>query len=870
MSLRRAIARFVHRHDDDAAMNAEMRHHIELETQNRIAAGATPDEARRITLRDFGGVDHHTEAARDQRPLHWLEDTLRDLSHAARVLRRNPAYAIAACLTLALGIGCATSIYSVVHSVLLRPLPYDHPDQLTVVWEKNANSHSDQNVASVATFEALGRESRSFTSIAALVPQPVTIGGANPERAMGADVSPGYFHMLGVSPALGRTLTDADTLAGAPGVVVLSDVLWRRRFGADSQIIGRTVLFDERPFAVVGVMRPDFDPPHFGWLPNHEFWMPWVATADNRNWGHFLLLLGRLRPGMTPEAAGRELVAIAARRGQEDSKLANWSMNVVPLATQITGDVRRPLLLLLGAVVLLLALASINVGGLVLGFLRRRVSEHALRRAIGASGRRLFRELLAHVLLLGAIGIGTGVVLAVIGTRALVALLPPEIPRIASIALDAPVLAAGILAGLAAVLACAVYAGYKVAAESLRASGGSRATGRTARGSLVVAEIALSVVLTVLAGLMTRSFANLRAVPLGFESSGVVTARLSLPNANYGSPDRQRQFFDALGERLRAISGVTAVGFVTARPFECCAPSTGAVNPAEPRLESGTVSVRYADSSYFAALRIATLTGRGFAAHEASAGEPTVLINQQLARTLYHGNAVGKLISIDLGDPVTNQPTTPGRVAGVVADVHLVDARTAPGATAYIATARFPSIVRDVVIRTDGPAGATIAAARAALQSLDATVPLAMAGLLDESVAKSMARDRFITVILAAFALVSLALAAVGIYGMFAADVIERRKEIGVRLALGARGGRIVAQFVRRAVVLAAIGALVGVGTGLALSRFMASILFGVPASDPLSFIVVSLLLVTVAVIATLIPAVRAATVSPLEVIRTD
>jgi predicted permease len=870
MSFRRALSRFVRRRADDASMDAEMRHHIDLETRARIAAGLTPAEARRTALRDFGGIDRHTEVARDQRSLHWLEDTVRDISHATRVLRRNPAYAIAACLTLALGVGCATSIYSVVHGVLLRPLPYEHPDQLAVIWEKNAGSHLDQNVASVATFEALVGENRSFTSVAALVPQPVTIGGADPERAMGADVSPGYFRLLGASPALGRTFSDGDTLAGAPNIVVLSDALWRRRFGADKQIVGRSILFDQRPFTVIGVMRADFDPPKFGWLPEHDFWIPWVATADNRAWGHFLLLLGRLRPGVTTDMARRELVAFATRRASDDSRLANWSMNVVPLASQITGDVRRPLFLLLGAVALLLALAATNVGGLVLGFLRRRAPEHALRRAIGASGRRLFRELLAHVLVVGALGVAGGVGLAIVGTHTLVALLPPEIPRGASIALDAPVLAAGILVGLGAVLACALYAARRVSAESAGGLGGTRMTGRTARGSLVVAEVGLSVVLTVFAGLMARSFANLRAVPLGFESSGVVTARISLPNASYGSADRQRQFFDEFGQRLRAIPGVTAAGFVTSRPFECCAPSTGVVNPAEPALESGTVSIRYADSAYFAALRVATVAGRGFAAHEQSAGAPTVLINQQLARTLYHGDAVGKPIRIDLGDPVTNQPVTEGRVAGVMADVHLVDARTAVGGTAYLATTRFPSTVRDVVIRTDAPAGATIAAARQALHSLDAAVPLAMAGTLDDSVNKSLARDRFITVILSVFALVSLALAAVGIYGMFAAEVIERRKEIGVRLALGARGGRIVAQLVRRAVGLSVVGAGVGAGAGLLLSRFMASVLFGVPSSDPLSFVAVSLLLVAVAIVATLIPAIRAATVSPLEVIRTD
>jgi len=562
-------------------MDAEMRHHIECETAARIAAGQSPDEARRTALRDFGGLDRFKEQARDERGFRLLADAGSDVRYAVRGLRHNPGYALAAVLTFALGIGLATAIYSVVHGVLLQPLPYVRADRLMALWEQNVAAGADRNVVSVPNFEAWRDRTRSFAGMSALVPQPVTIDGPDPERVMGALVSPGYFGLLGVPPAVGQDFAPADAAAN---VVILSDGLWRRRFGADRGIVGASVALDGKPFTVVGVMPAGFDPPRFGWLPNQELWFPFVATPANRGWGRFLLVVGRLRDGVSVPIARRDLGGVADRLAREDPSDRGWSASVVPLAEQITGEVRTPLLILLGAVGLLFLMAAINVGALTLGWVRRRERELAVRRAIGASAGRIFRQVLTHSMVLGAIGAAVGLAAAVAGTHVLTLLLPPDVPRAGDIRIDGPVL---LFATLSAVAATAAVGGF----AALRGTRGQtssaaptqgRVTRRLGSGSLVVAETGLGVVLAILAGVMVRSFANLRAVNLGFDPSSVVAARISLPGVSYGTPASERQFFDALVDRLRSTPGVRAASAVTTIPLWCCAPATEAWDAAAP------------------------------------------------------------------------------------------------------------------------------------------------------------------------------------------------------------------------------------------------------------------------------------------------
>ena len=854
-------------------MDAEMRYHIECETADRIARGVSPSEARRTALRDFGGSERYKEVARHERGLHALEEVVSDARYALRVLRRNPGYTVAAIVTFAVGIGLTTAIFGIVHGVLLRPLPYLEPDRLAVVWERNAARGVEQNVVSVPNFEAWRARNHSFTAMAGLVPAPLTLTGANPERIVGAEVSAGYFGLLGVRPAVGRDFTDDEGKPGGPPSVILSDGLWRRRFAADTAILGRTISLDQRPFAVVGIMPAHFDPPRFGWLSEQQLWLPFVETPNNRSWGRFLLVVGRLRDGLSIDAAERDIRAIAARRAQEDSRQEGWSASVVPLAVQITGDVRRPLVVLMGAVTLLLAMAATNVGSLTLGLMRRREEELAVRRALGASAGRIFRQMLTHSLVLGLIGSAAGVVAAIGGTRVLMTLMPPEMPRIDSIRVDAPVLLFTTCVALIATVAFGVFASRRGAASGLRSPGigrstATRVTTQRGSGSVVIAEIALGVVLTVLAGLMVRSFVKLRAVDLGFEASSVITARISLPSMAYGTAERQRAFFETLGARVRMLPGVHSVSFATSRPFACCAPVTSINNPAEPLppgVETPSADVRYADSSFFPALRIPIELGRGFASQERSDGPVRVVINRSLARALWgDANPVGQHLHVAMYDGLTTE------IIGVVGDVHLADPRTPPRATVYLSGERYPSTVRDIIVRTDGAPELMISSLRTALASVDPTLPLYQISTLSDAVDRSLARDRFITAILSVFAAVSLLLAAVGVYGVFSGEVAARRKEIGVRLALGADRIAVVRLVLRRSLMLSVVGAGLGCSIGLLLSRSMKALVYDIGTSDPASFLVVAGTLLSVAMLATIIPAIRAARTSPLEAIRTD
>lgn len=876
MSLRKLLRRaraFVHRDAHDASMDTEMRHHIECEIADRVARGLSPDEARRTALRDFGGIDRYKEQARDERGFRPLEELLYDTRHALRVLRRNPGYTTAAALTFALGIGLTTAIFSVVYAVLFQPLPYANPDRLAVIWERNPNHRSQQNVVSVGNFEAWRDRNRSFTALVALVPSPVTLGGVDPERVMGAEVSPEYFRLLGVRPVIGREFTSAEGVEGGPSVVILSDGLWRRRFAADRSIVGRPIRLDDRPFTVVGVMPAGFDPPKFGWLPDHELWLPFVATANNRSWGRFLLVLGRLRDGVSLESARREMAAIADGLAREHKGNQGWTATVVGLAEQITGSVRTALLVLMGAVGLLLLMAATNVGSLTFGFMRRRAHELIVRRAIGASAGRVFRQLLAHSLVVGAIGCIVGLLAAAAGTRLLVAVLPPELPRTSSIDVNGVVLAIAAAVGLVATLGVGVAAAGRALSAmrhglSVSQLSPTRTSARVGSGSLVVAEIALGVVLTVFAGLMIRSFVNLRAVDLGFDMHGVISARVSLPPSSYGTPQRQRAFFDAWGERVAAVPGVQSVSFVTSRPLACCAPSTKVElldEPTPPTAAASTVDVRYADSSFFAVLGIPLLAGSGFASREPADGPNRVLINRALARSLWgDGSPIGRRLEVALNNGIDVT------VIGVVGDAHLVDARTPPRGTVYLSAARYPSTVRDIVVRSSAQPDVVIRALRTTLRSMDPTLPLHDVTTLTDAVARVIARDRFTTTLLSVFAVVSLLLAAVGIYGVFAAEVTARRKEIGVRLALGAQGRGVLGLVLGRACRLAVTGAAVGVAVGLVVARPMSAIVFEVATWDPASFATVAALLMTVAIVATFVPALRAARTSPLEAIRSD
>jgi len=851
-------------------MDGEMLYHIERETAERVAAGMTPEEARRTTLRDFGGIERYKEEGRDVLRVRLIDDTARDVVYALRVFRRSPGFAAAVVLTFALGIGCTSSIFSLAYGILLRPLPYAAPGQLVALWERDDSRNDGPNVASVATFEAWRERGRSFSGVAALVPQPITLDGTTPERTKAVQVSPGYFAMLGVHPAIGRTFEATDEVNGGAAVTMLSDALWRSRYGANQNIVGRTISIDGSPVTVVGVMPADFEPPRFGWIAGQPLWLPFAPTRDNRAWGRFLHVVARLRPGVGIDQARAELSSLSTHLSRELPDNKNWSAMAVPLAEQITGDVRKQIIVLFVAVGFLMLMSAVNVASLTLTFARGRRHELAIRRAIGASPSRLVRQQLVQSCLLGLLGTVAGLAFAYAGTRGLVALLPRSVPRVASIRVDSFVVIFTALVASATSIAFGIVAARPAAADSADGSSMSLSTARSsarAGGSQIIgAEVAIGLVLSVLAALMVRSMENLRRVELGFDAS-VVSGRVFLPSSRYANDARRDAFFDDLLSTLRSTPGVTAASLVTTRPLACCAPTTPVNDPshAATPAPAPVTDVRFADAAYFATMRIPIVAGTSFDRSESRNGPPRAIVSRSLARTLWgSSNPLGKAVAMDI------YGGTIARVIGVVGDVHLADPRTAARPSVYLSTRRFPSSERDVVVRGGRDAATTLAALRSAVASLDPTLPLSLATSLDASVGDTLAQDRATTVLLGGFAALALVLAAIGVYGVLAGDVGRRRKEIGIRLALGAHPARVTALILRRALRPAAIGAGIGLLVALGVTRMMSALVFGVGTRDPWSFGVVTLVLLGVAACATLFPAVGAARVSPVEVIRID
>jgi putative ABC transport system permease protein len=617
-------------------------------------------------------------------------------------------------------------------------------------------------------------------------------------------------------------------------------------------------------------MPPGFQPPRVGWLQEQAFWVPLVPTPQQRSWGRFLLVLGRLRPAVTAAQAATEMAAVSARLAREEPDDRGWTATVVPLAEQMTGDVRTALVVLLGTVALLAAMAVTNVAMLTLARMRRHRHELAMRRALGASRARLMRQLLTQSMLLGAAGAVAGVGVALAGVRLLVRLLPPDLPRAADIRVDAPVLLFGLAAAVAATLVfgCVGALGGSAGgtATHIASSMRERTTARRRRsaGPLVVTEVALGLVLAALAALMTRSFVALRHVDLGFRAEHVVTARVALSGERYASPARQRAFYAELLGRVRALPGVRAAGLTNTRPLGGLGPATTVSDAARPRSPDAPVAdVRFVDREYFAALRIPVVGGVPFDARERPDGVPRVVVNEALTRTLWPGaRAVGRRVRLAMFDGIEAE------VVGVVGDVRLMDPHASPRPTAYLSAERFPDGTRDLVVRVDGAPATALASLRATLAALDPTLPLYAARTLDELVDDAVARDRFTTLLLGAFATLALLLAAVGIFGVLSSDVADRRAELGIRFALGARRSAVLLDVVRRAVARAALGVALGTAAALVLARSMTALLFGVGAADAVSFVTVGALLLAVAAAAALLPALHAARVSPVTAMR--
>ena len=804
-----------------------------------------------------------------------------NLRHAVRSLRRAPTLSASVVLTLALCIGATTAIFSVVYAVLFRPLPFADPDGILLVrtvWRDLTSSFSVGNWADVS------RQQTSFSHFVPAYGESYNLSGAEtPESVEGARVGADYFAMLGVRPALGRGFRAEEAAPGHEQVVLLSHGLWQRRFGADPGVVGREIRLDDRPHTVVGVMPASMDFALF----DEELWVPVAFTPERlaMHDEHYLTVLARLRPGVTPDRAEDELRRLGRwleTSYPKENKERTLAMS--GLVAELVGDYRPRLFVLLGAVGFVLLIACANIANLLLARSAARARETAIRAAIGAGRADLVRHALAETLVLAALGGLLGLLVGYWGVGLLAAYGPEDVPRLAQARMDVPVLVFAIgltlLSGLVFGLAPALRTAAQPPHEALKEGGrsGPRAGARDRlRNALVVAEIALALVLLTGAGLLIRSGVALTAVHPGFDPRGVVAGRVSLPAAAYESPEAVTRTFQRIVERAATVPGVTSAALVSAAPLEGGS-SNGLVPEGRPLELSSAINslMRLVTPDYFATMRIELLRGRGFTAHDRPGAPLVIIINETLAREAFPGqDPVGKRIACCEPGP----DGSPGwkEVVGVARDVRALGLDEEPMPEFYLPMMQAPAAAwtwtdrsMTLAVRSRGDEPELMAPLRRAVREVDGSLPLYDLGTMQGRLMDSLAQSRFSSMLLTAFGAIALALAAIGVYGVISYGVAQRTREIGIRMALGARHTDVVAMVVRHGAALAGVGLAVGLAAALALSGLLSSLLYEVSPTDPPTFGIGLVVLSVVALVAAALPARRAARTDPIVALRSE
>jgi predicted permease len=864
-------------------LDEEVRFHLEREIEENIVRGMTPEEARYAAIRSFGGVERVKEESRDERGIRLLEELCQDLRYGARMLRKNPGFTLIAVLTLALGIGASTAIFSAVNPILFEPLPYPQARQIMTIWYAGADGSRVSQA--FGTYRELAARSRAFDALAVMKPwQPTMTGPAEPERFDGQQVSASYFRLLGVPPALGRDFDPTDDRLNGPNVAIISDALWRRRFNSDSAIIGRAVTLDDKLYTVIGVMPGGFENVL---APSAEVWSllqyDTSLPPQSREWGQHLRLIGRMRPGVGKEQACQEFNQIAQTPSPEfirdpGSSIKN-GLIVNPLQDDVTRGVKPALLAVLGAVSLLLLTACVNVTNLLLARSAQRRGEFAVRAALGAGRARIIRQLLTESLLLAVLGGAMGMMIAAIGVDALVALSPAGLPRVGAIRLDGAVFAFGVivttLIGMMVGLIPALHSSRSslhigLQQSSLRAAGGHL----WMRRALVIAEVALALVLLVSAGLLWRSLERLFAIHPGFDASHALTMQVQVSSRRrfHGDAAYHRFFAQAL-EAARRVPGVNEAAFTSQLPLsgdDASIELYGAQLEQRPHAPETLDAYRYAVTpNYFKTMGIPLRRGRLLEERDMlSAPVRPVLISESFAKHAFPDqDPIGQRVRI--GGP-DNRPWD--IIVGVVGDVKQASLALSQSDAVYAATAQWlwADNPQWLVVRTSGDAAALTSAIRQAIWSVDKDQPIVRIATMDDLFVRSAAERRFALSLFEVFGIVALALAAIGIYGVLAGSVTERTQEIGIRLALGAQTSAILKLVLWQGMRLIVIGIGLGLLTAFALTRLLQGMLFGVSATDPLTFATIALVLATVALLACWIPARRAAGVDPMIALRSE
>jgi predicted permease len=855
----------------EAELEEEIRLHIEMETEANLKAGMEPAAARREALRRFGGVEKVKEDVRDERGVRPLEDFVSDIRFAGRSLRKAPGFTTAVVLTLALGIGANTAIFSVLNGVVLRPLDFPYPDRLVQVCEEHesVDGFCTNSFVNVRDFTA---RSRAFERLGSGRGWPFILRGTEgAESVRGGLADAELFRVFGVSPVLGRGFVETDLGPDADPVVLLSHTTWRTRFGGDPDLVGSGITIDDQRATVVGVLPPDSDLPG---LEGIEIWRPIpfdYADISNRNWRGFKAI-GRLRPAVSVEDGVADLRAVAAALADEyPDTNAGWGLRGVSLHEAVVGGSRRALNVFMGAVGFVLLIGCANVANLLMARSAKREREFAVRRSLGAGRGRLARMLLAEGLLLAVAGASLGLLLAVWGVRMFVALAPAGIPRVDAAAVDgSAILFTAAVAAVATVVVGVIPAARASRPDlvsSLRTGperGGRMRLG--ARGVLVTAEVALSLVLLVGAGLLARAFAEVAAWDPGFEQDRLVTFWALASDGKYETGHEVVASFEQIAAELEALPSVVSVGTASAGPlfggretisFQVDGSELDGADPAP-------VARWYdMDPGYFRTLGIPLLQGRYFDAADDSAGAPVAIVNRTLASRFFaEGHVVGGRIELEGRGPVD--------VVGVVADVRPFRPDAAIEPEIYWPIAQRTRFASFFVLRTSGDPASVERSVRTRVASSAPDVSVSGFRTMEELVGRGLVSPRFNLVVLAVFAAVALCLAAIGIYGVIAYNVSRRTHEIGLRKALGADRERIVGQIVRQGFTPAAAGLALGLAGSLALTRLMSRMLYGVRPTDPSTLIVVTLAFALIASVACWIPARRAAALEPMEAMRVE
>jgi putative ABC transport system permease protein len=862
----------------DRAVADEVQHYLEQATAAHLARGLSPEEALRAARLELGaGTGNVTGVTEQVRGYGWenlVDSILVDLRYALRRLRAAPGFTAITVLTLALGIGASTAIFSAVKPILFEPLPYPDAGRVTAIWDVGPDAAPLE--ATFGTYTELVERSHAFDALALMKPwQPTLIGPAEPERLEGQRVSWRYFRVLGVPPALGQSFQSSDDRLNGPKVVIVSEPLWRRRFGADPTIIGRPVTLDGDSYLIVGVMPKGFENVL---APAAELWTPlqYDMTQD-RAWGHHLRLAGRLRPGIGIDQARRDLEQIARAPVPEFPRPA-WAdlsggLTLRLLQDDLTRGVKPALLAILGGVALVLVIACVNVTNLLLARGVQRRGEFALRAAVGAGHGRLVRQLLTESLVLAALGGAVGMIVALLGVQALVAMSPPRLPRVSAIEVDGAVFAFGLavttLIGLAFGVTPALQASHNDPQRDLR-PGAPTVTGghRRARSILVVAEVGLALVLLVSSGLLLRSIERLFAVPAGFDSSHLVTMQVQVAGHRYDDDSTTHRFFAEALEAVRQVPGVASAAFTSQLPLSGDYDLYGVHFDPAPPDDPGEIngSFRYAVSpGYLQTMGIPLRKGRPLEERDQTGAPPVALISESLAKRRLPGlDPIGQRLRIGITGPYT--------VVGVVGDVKQMSLALNETAAVYVSASQwsFTDHTMSLVVRARGDAAALTPAIRQAIWSVDKDQPIARVATMDRLLIDSAAERRFALILFQGFALAALVLAAAGIYGVLAGSVAERTREIGVRSALGASRLDIVGLVIRQGMTLTGLGVAIGVAAALAGTQAIVALLFGVSRLDPATYLRVIAVLGGVAMLASGVPAWRAARVDPASTLRVE